>query len=101
MTPGEPFNPYRMFYSAQVPNWLMKRPELSPGAKLCWARLAQYAGDNGQAFPAQATLAAELAVSARQVRTYIKELLTQELLTTRQFGLAQTNAYIFLWHKWM
>jgi Helix-turn-helix domain len=90
-----------MFVGSFVPNWLMRRPELSQGAKLCYARLAQYAGEGGHAHPAQETLAKELAVSGRQVRKYITELITHELITTHQFGLAQTNAYIFLWHKWM
>jgi Helix-turn-helix domain len=100
LIPGEPFNPYKLFVGSFLPNWLMRRPEISQGAKLCYARLAQYAGEGGHAHPSQATLATELAVSGRQVRKYVKELIAHELLTTRQFGLAQTNAYIFLWHKW-
>jgi hypothetical protein len=101
LIPGEPFNPYKMFIGSFVPNWLMRRSELSQGAKLCYARLAQYAGEGGHAHPAQETLAKELAVSGRQVRKYLTELIAHELLTTHQFGLAQTNAYVFLWHKWM
>jgi hypothetical protein len=100
LIPGEPFNPYKLFIGSFIPNWLMRRPELSQGAKLCYARLAQYAGEGGHAHPAQETLAKELAVSDRQVRKYVKELMAQELITTRQFGMAQTNAYVFLWHKW-
>jgi Helix-turn-helix domain len=101
LIPGEPFNPYKLFIGSFVPNWLMRRTEISQGAKLCYARLAQYAGEGGHAHPAQETLARELAVSGRQVRKYVKELIASELLMTHQFGLAQTNAYVFLWHKWM
>ena len=40
-------------------------------------------------------------MGSRQVRKYVTELIDHHLLATRQFGLAQTNAYIFLWHTWM
>jgi Helix-turn-helix domain len=98
--PGQPFNPYKMFIGAFVPNWLLQRKELCQGAKLYYARLAQYAGEDGHAYPSQRALAAELGVSPRQVRKYVTELLQFKLLATRQYGLAQTNAYLFLWHEW-
>jgi hypothetical protein len=100
LKPGDAFNPYKLFVGAFIPNWLLKRKEVCQGTKLCYARLAQYAGENGYAHPAQATLATELGVSSRQVRKYITALIKHRLLATRQFGLAQTNAYIFLWHEW-
>jgi hypothetical protein len=101
LKPADTFNPYKMFVGSFIPNWLMRRTEICQGAKLCYARLAQYAGEYGDAHPAQETLATELGVGSRQVRKYVTELIDHHLLATRQFGLAQTNAYIFLWHTWM
>lgn len=94
-------NPYRRFYGAMVPNWLMERPEVSPGGKLCYARLAAISGARGECWPTQEELSTLLAVSERQVRRYLSELINTELVTEEQQGLNQPNLYRFLWHRWM
>jgi Helix-turn-helix domain len=98
---AEEFNPWRMFVGAFVPNWLRPRREISPGAKLCWATLAQHAGQDGLCKPRQSVLAEELGVTDRQVRRYIEELETLGLLRVEQLGLQQANRYHFLWHPWI
>lgn len=98
----ERINPYMLFLGAFVPNWLLRRPEVSQGAKLTYARLCQYAGKDGEAFPAQETLALEIGgISARHVRRYLKELCDMELLEAVRRGLGQSNSYYFLHHPWM
>lgn len=47
---------------------------LSPAAKLLFARLKLYAGTNGLAYPKHRTLAREMCMSDRQVRTLLNEL---------------------------
>lgn len=94
-------NPYKLFVGCFVPNWLMVRKEISHGGKLCYARLAQYAGKHGVAHPSQPALAAQLCVSARQVRSYISELTKYKLIESQQEGYQGTNTYYFLWHEWM
>jgi len=100
---GKPFNPYRLFVGSFIPNCLMRTTSISPGAKLCWARLAQYAGKNGIAWPSQDTLAKELGVSTRQCRRYLAEL-EQEKFIKRQSPEGTdrlkhcSNRYVFLWH---
>jgi hypothetical protein len=94
-------NPYNLFVGSFIPNWLQRRSEVSPGAKLCYARLCQYAGQNGECFPSQATLASEIGAGERQIRRYITELEEQQLIDTVQVGLNQPNHYRFLWHPWM
>ncbi|MDA8083861.1 MAG: helix-turn-helix domain-containing protein [Nitrospiraceae bacterium] len=94
-------NPYNLFVGSFIPNWLLKRTEISPGAKLCYARLAQFAGKDGECFPGQSTLASEIGTGERQVRRYLSELEESELIETVQAGLHQTNHYRFLWHPWM
>src|SRR5215510_6169094 len=100
-TPGQRFNPYRLFVGSFLPNWLMRRTEISQGAKLCYARLSQYAGEHGSAYPSQPVLAQELGVKVRQVRSYLNELETVDLIESEQLGLSQTNRYYFLVHPWM
>jgi hypothetical protein len=94
-------NPWRKFIGSMVPNWLLCRPEVSPGAKLCYSRLCQYSGKRGLCYPGQETLASELGVSARQIRTYLKELQNHELIEVQRNGLQKTNDYHFLVHQWM
>lgn len=95
------YNPYKMFVGAFIPNWLLERPEISSGAKLCFARLAQYAGEKGEAFPSQETLGKELGVSERNARRYLKELEDNQIIQSVRKGLGQSNTYRFLVHKWM
>jgi hypothetical protein len=94
-------NPYRLWVGAFIPNWLCCRYEISQGAKLCYARLAQYAGKDGSCYPSQESLSAELGVSERTVRDYIGELKQEKLIDVKQRGLQHANEYFFLVHPWM
>lgn len=98
---GKPFNPYRLFQGAYVPNWLLMRPEVSAGAKLCYGRLMQYAGKSGACFPRQGLLAEELGVQERQARRYVHELESFKLVQSVQTGVQKANTYLFLRHPWM
>jgi len=104
---GEPaprplrINPWRMFIGSMIPNWLQRRTEVSQGAKLAYARLAQHAGKKGKCFPKQRTLAAELGVSERTVREYLRELVEFKLIESEQRGLTKSNFYFFLDHPWI
>lgn len=95
---GEAFNPWRRFNVACVPEPLLRSSLVSSGAKLCWAQLARHAGENGRCYPRQATLAAELAISERQVRRYVRQLERAQLLRSIRTGLNDPNSYQFLWH---
>jgi hypothetical protein len=94
-------NPHRLWVGAFVPNWLMEIPEVSPGAKLLYARLAQHAGQNGECYPGQDTLARELATAVRTVGRYVAELRRHGLIEEQRRGLSRTNLYLFPWHPWM
>lgn len=99
---GERVNPYRAWHGAMVPAWLLRRTELSMGAKLAYARLAQYAGENGHAYPAVATLGAELGVTDRQARAYLAELKTAKLIEQEDDPKHRVSSrYYFLRHPWM
>jgi hypothetical protein len=95
-------NPHYLWAGAFIPNWLCRRTEISQGAKLCYARLSQFAGkDDGVCIPAQDALAAELGVDSHQARRYICELERLGLIEIVQRGLQQSNGYRFLAHPWM
>lgn len=96
---GEPFNPFGLFNAIHTPNWVARIRGLSQGAKQCYGRLVQYAGQNGYCWPSQDALADELGVTARQTRDYLRELEKWELIRTEQRGLQRSNVYVFLWHK--
>jgi hypothetical protein len=99
--PPRRINPWRMFVGSMIPNWLQSRTEINQGAKLAYARLAQYAGEDGKCFPKQKTLAAELGVSERTANEYVRTLVKSGLIETRRPGLGQPNRYFFLEHPWM
>ena len=69
------------------------RMDISMGAKVCYARLNQYAGKRGRAFPKVVTLAAEIGASERQTRRYIVELKERGLIRVRRRGLGRSNVY--------
>ena len=68
------FNPYKSFVGSFIPNCLMECTEISSTAKLAYARLAQYAGEDGEAYPAQKTLAVKIGVSERQINRVLEDL---------------------------
>jgi hypothetical protein len=100
---GIRFNPHKAWSDFSiVPNWLMRRSEVTARAQLCYARLSQYAGENGLIFPKQETLAKELAVSTVQVKRLIKELKDHKLLEmTDRHGQRLPSYYHFITHEWM
>ena len=79
---------------APIPNYILRHRDLSHGAKLCCARLIQYAGKTGKAYPKLSTLADELGMSVRAVQRFISELEFNALIETRQRGRGRSNIYI-------
>jgi predicted transcriptional regulator len=101
---GESYNPYKLFVGLHIPNAIAQLTTISPGAKLCYGRLSQYAGENGEAYPAHSTLAREIGVSKRSIINYLNELEAKGFIQVINRYNDQTkeytsNFYIFLWHK--
>jgi DNA-binding transcriptional ArsR family regulator len=78
---------------APIPNKILCRRDLSHGAKLCCARLIQYAGKDGKAFPKLTTLADELGMSVRAVQRFISELEEADLVKIERRGRGYSNLY--------
>jgi DNA-binding transcriptional regulator GbsR (MarR family) len=79
---------------APIPNSILRRTDLSHGAKLCAARLIQYAGRDIKAYPRLDTLADELGMSVRAVQRFLAELESYGLIKTQRRGRGQSNMYI-------
>ena len=94
-------NPYKLFDGAWVPNWLLEREEVSAQAKLLYARLAQYAGKKGYAWPTQETLAHATGLPGRTLQRHLQELEGYGLVEIERRGLNLPNVYYFLEHEWM
>lgn len=94
-------NPYKMFVGSFLPNWLRKRKEISMVAKVVYARLAQYAGEDGCCYPKQETIVDEVGSSIASVKRAIKELVIYKLIEIEKRGLTKANVYYFLHHEWM
>jgi hypothetical protein len=101
MKTGERFIPYRQFRSVLIPLSLVRCAGVSHGAKLCWGVLAYHAGERGDCYPLQETIANELGVSVESVKRYLVELRDQRLIEieTHGHGRVHQNHYYFLWHE--
>lgn len=99
--PLKRINPYKLFVGAFIPNWLLERPEVTSTAKLCYARLSEYAGESGIAYPSEAALAKAVALKPRQIRRVIYELKKHELIGVELVGFPGRNEYCFFHHPWM
>lgn len=94
---GKRFSPYKRFRRVSViPNTLMSYTGLSHGAKLVWARLAQYAGADGRAYPAVRTLAQEVGLKKRHTQNLLAELKAEGFIES-ELG-PRANAYFFILH---
>jgi DNA-binding transcriptional MocR family regulator len=78
----------------QIPNLVLRRPDLSPGAKLTYMVLLSYAWQKESCYPGQDRLAEDMGVSERSIVTYLQHLARSGLVTVRRRGLGLTNVYV-------
>lgn len=94
------YNPWSS-HGAKTPNWLLRRSDVSANAKHVYARLAQFAGKNGSAYPRVKTLAAEIGISTRVATNCLRELREKRLLTVDSGAVeGKANRYFFVEHEW-
>ena len=77
----------------RIPESVLSSRNLSHGAKLCYARIVQFADEDGYAFPKQTTLAEGMGVSRRQLNRFIAELRSANLIEIQRRGLGLSNVY--------
>jgi hypothetical protein len=83
---------------------LKTRHRLADGHKCLYILLVRRWGQKGPCFPSQASLAADLGRSLRQVKVWIADLEAFGLIRYRRRGRGDggqglTNDYTFLWHR--
>lgn len=91
----EGFTPY-----AQIPVWILRKPDLSLGSKALYGALMTYADNRTKlAFPGQEQVASDLGCTVRTVYKYMKELeesgiLSVERRRNKQTGNFYANHYV-------
>ena len=83
----------------QLPNYVLKAPKLSFGAKLVFAVLLSYAWQEDSCFPGQDRMAKDLCTSDRSIRTFLAELKDGGFIDWKRQGLNKPNIYYILDYK--
>ena len=94
---GDSFNPFSLFDGALLPSEILRSPDLTPSEKLVFARLMQFAGGKGRAWPSIERVADEVALSVAQTRRCIATLESKGLIR-RVARSGRSNEFEFLWH---
>jgi hypothetical protein len=84
----------------QLPNWLLRRPELSLGAKLTYSQLAWFCWKKGESYPRVKTLMQRTGMGRDTIFQGIAELVSYGLVK-RTPRKDTSNQYVFLHHPWM
>lgn len=95
---GEAFNPFNLFDGALIPAEILRSPDLLASEKLVFARLMQFAGGKGRAWPSIKRIAEEVALSVPQTRRCIGALESKGLIR-RVARSGRSNEFEFLWHE--
>lgn len=77
----------------QVPNILLRKPDLTHGAKLAYALLLSYAWGERRCFPGQEQLSVDMGVERKAVIRYLKELKDKQIIRVERRGMGKTNVY--------
>lgn len=86
-------NPVARGGFTQVPNFILRNPDLSVGAKLAYAMFLSYAWHNESCFPGQDRLADDIGLSRSRVTELVSELNRAGLITIQRRGQGKTNFY--------
>ena len=77
----------------QVPNFILRDPNISLGAKVAYSMFLHFAWNNDSCFPGQDRLAGHMGMSVSRVNEYIKELEAAGLIEITRRGQGKTNLY--------
>lgn len=86
-------NPVLQGGFTQVPNFILKDPNISVGAKVAYAMFLSYAWHNNSCFPGQDRLAEDMGLTRVRVTQLISELEAAGLVTIQRRGQGKTNLY--------
>src|SRR5207247_10609249 len=77
----------------QLPNFILRNPDISIGAKTVYSLFISYAWHNNFCFPGQETLAKAIGMSVGSVNAFIKELEAIGLIEIERRGQGRTDFY--------
>ncbi len=77
----------------QIPNFILRDPDLSMGAKVTYAMFLSYAWNNDFCFPGQDRLSEDMGVTRPRVTQLIAELEKVGALSVHRRGQGKTNVY--------
>jgi predicted transcriptional regulator len=77
----------------QIPNFILRNPDLTANAKTTYALLLSYAWHNDLCFPGQERLAEQMGSHVATVSRAIKELEEMSLIEIERRGQGKTNFY--------
>lgn len=83
----------------EIPEWIDRRPELTPAHKRLYARLQFRIGDNPFTWVSQQVLAADLGVTDRTVRNHLKALMEFGLVRV-EHTIRNNRTYLITDHVW-
>jgi hypothetical protein len=86
-------DPIALHGFTQVPNFILKNPDISIGAKTTYALFLSYAWHNQYCFPGQERLSRDMGMAQPSVNRFIKELQTCGLIEVTRRGQGKTNLY--------
>jgi hypothetical protein len=86
-------DPVALHGFTQLPNFILRNPDLSIGAKTTYALFLSYAWHNDFCFPGQVRLAKDIGMSVGSVNAFVKELEQNGLIDITRRGQGKTNLY--------
>ena len=87
------FDPVTAHGFTQIPNLLLKSPQLSNNAKVVYAKLLSYAWENQLCFPGQERMAEDIGSSQPTIARSLMELQKEGWLEIERRGQGKTNVY--------
>src|SRR3977135_1025840 len=86
-------DPIALHGFTQLPNFILRDPNLSIGARTTYDLFLSYAWHNNLCFPGQDRLAKDIGMSIGSVNAFIKELEATGLIEITRRGQGKTNLY--------
>ena len=86
-------DPIALHGFTQLPNFILRNPDLSANAKTTYALLLSYAWHNDLCFPGQERLAVHMGTHVATVSRAIQELEANSLIDVERRGQGKTNFY--------
>lgn len=99
LSPGDAFNPYRLFNGPVIPYAVLGMAGISDGAKLLYGVLAMNMAGKGECAVFRRTLAEQLATSEPTIGRWLNELTKAGLIQTRKQGPNAAAKYRYQWRE--